>query len=228
MATKIDVPGTISSIYLKMAKVQMSMKTFSKTADNPFFNSKYVPLEAIQKELVPICLENHLLIFHTGTETESGRFVITTIVRDLDSGEELPSDFPLPTGGGDKEATSQQIGAGESYGMRYNLKKLFNIIIEGEDDDGNEASKAGIPKGNPKPKQEPGADMAEYPDSEITHTPKCSVCGTPTVLKNWKDKAGKPYSRYKCPNTDKHKDKKDDGGMWPSAWEKLKNDVPFE
>ena len=212
-------PKVMSTIYMKVAAVQNALEPFLKTADNPFYNSKYVPLEAIQSRLKPLLVKQNLMIINNSSETQSGRWVITTTIRDLDSGEEIPSDFPLPQGDEKKEATSQQIGAGQSYGMRYNLKLLFNIIIEGEDDDGNEASKVPIGKAsNPvPPKREPGDDEEPYvPNS--SHAPKCSECGKEMKLRT--SKTGSQF--YGCTGYPKCK-----GTMKVSDWEKIKGDVPY-
>jgi hypothetical protein len=58
-----------------------------------------------------------------------------TCVVDTESGEMLQSMFPMI-----QSNDPQKIGSCISYGKRYNIGQIFNIITD-RDDDGNEASK---------------------------------------------------------------------------------------
>ena len=130
----------MKEIYKKLAKIQgLGVK---KDANNPFFNSKYMSLDAIVKTLGPLLDEHGLLVYHGSMDGS----VITNVV-DVETGEGITSAFKLP------EITDiQKLGAAVTYAKRYNLGQLFNIVTD-EDDDGNTAPKY-VPK---KIKQAPAS-----------------------------------------------------------------------
>ena len=116
----------MKNILKKLYEIQGLNLRFEKSAENPFFKSKYLPLEAIQEKLNPVLQEKGLVVYH---HTKDGSVV--TVVADVESGEMLESAFPLPVG-----LDPQKVGSAITYGKRYNLGQLFNIITD-EDDDGN-------------------------------------------------------------------------------------------
>lgn len=119
----------MKAIIKKMHDIQKMNLRVKKTEDNPFFKSKYVPLEAIQDILHPIVIEKGLVVFHRVRDRE----LVTTVV-DVDTAEALESAFPISEG-----IKPQEVGSAITYGKRYNLGALFNIITD-DDDDGNGSS----------------------------------------------------------------------------------------
>ena len=114
----------------KMAQIQGI--AVAKTAENPFFKSKYATLDSVVKLLKPFIEEHNLLITHK-MEVMEGIPGLVTIVYDLDNKEDIHSFFPVYS------QDPQKCGAGMTYGRRYNLVSLFNLLTE-KDDDGNTAS----------------------------------------------------------------------------------------
>lgn len=112
-----------------MHDIQKMNLHVKKTEDNPFFKSKYVPLEALQDMLNPILNNAGLLVYHC-VENSS---LITTVM-DIETAEEIESSFPITQG-----LKPQEVGSAITYGKRYNLGALFNIITD-DDDDGNGSS----------------------------------------------------------------------------------------
>lgn len=116
----------MKNIYKKLANIQAMGLSFQKTADNPFFKSKYTPLEDILKKLNPILDKEGLIIYHSS----SGQSVDTRAV-DTESGEYIESHFTIK-----QDLKPQEIGSTITYGKRYNIGMIFNIITD-EDDDAN-------------------------------------------------------------------------------------------
>jgi hypothetical protein len=123
------------NIYQKLLEVQKKNITFTKDATNPDFNSKYLSLDELNKTLKPILNELGLLIVHTSRD----RNIITAVV-DTESGNQIESRFAIP----DTITDPQKMGSAISYGKRYNIGQLFNIVTD-EDDDGNSVSGAKKP-----------------------------------------------------------------------------------
>ena len=114
----------MNKIYAKLLDVQNEGLTFAKTAENPFFRSKYLPLEELQKKLAPILEKYKLLVFHYSKEGG----VVTAVV-DVESGEKVESFFPLQ-----QNLEPQKVGSAISYAKRYNLGQIFNIVTDVDDD----------------------------------------------------------------------------------------------
>jgi len=109
----------------KMFKVQQSVSV-QKDWANPFFKSKYITLDMIVSKLNPLLDEHKLAVIHRNIEN----WVITE-VHDLDSNIHTESTFIVPW-----MIDPQKLWSVITYGRRYNLVSLFNIIAD-EDDDWN-------------------------------------------------------------------------------------------
>lgn len=125
-------------LYDKLFEIQSIDLSFKKTANNPFFKSKYLPLEWIMNILSPILIEKKLLVYHTSTWD-----LCQTFVRCIESDEFVVSEFTI-TG-----IDPQKMWSAITYAKRYNLGQIFNIITD-EDDDGNKASTKSDSKARPK------------------------------------------------------------------------------
>jgi len=116
------------SLFQDLLEFQKSNEKLSKTADNPFFKSKYLPLEDILWHYIPKFNEKEILCFHNVVNSE----VVTTLLK-ISTWEKIESSFPLHNNDPQKQ------GSEITYGKRYNLWCLLNIQTD-EDDDGNKAS----------------------------------------------------------------------------------------
>ena len=135
----------------KLYDIQERELSFEKKSDNPFFKSKYLSLEDLTKTIRPILKEKKLLIFHYGDGQN-----IVTVIRDMESDEELESKFPIQQG-----IEPQKVGSAITYAKRYNLGQLLNIITD-IDDDGNATNK--------KVKEIPNRDIFQVAKSAIEKT----------------------------------------------------------
>ena len=118
-----------------MAKFQEEVKQPLKDKNNPFFKSKYVPLENVVEAITDVAPKNGLSFVQWALNDENGRVGVATMLMH-ESGEWIKFD-PVHMKA-DKE-TAQGAGALISYLKRYSLSAVFGITSD-QDDDGNSAS----------------------------------------------------------------------------------------
>jgi hypothetical protein len=126
---------------------QSECPAVKKSADNPFFKSKYATLDAIQHHIQPYLSKYGLVVVQKNVVND-GLFVMTEIY-DASSGECISSVFPIIV----QKNTPQEYGSAVSYAKRYSLSGLLNLVIADEDDDGNASSQVTII--NEKPSDKP-------------------------------------------------------------------------
>ena len=118
-----------------LAKFQEEVKQPLKDKNNPFFKSKYVPLENVVEAITDVAPKNGLSFVQWALNDENGRVGVATMLMH-ESGEFIEFD-PVHMKA-DKE-TAQGAGALISYLKRYSLSAVFGITSD-QDDDGNSAS----------------------------------------------------------------------------------------
>lgn len=138
-----------------LLKVQKELPIIPKNAKG--FNYKFANLPQIWDKVKEILQNNGFLITHEITSEG----VMTTAHHEHG---ELKSFLPF-TGA----SKPQEIGSEVTYWKRYNLTAIFNIIVDGEDDDAQTAqdAKKGTSK-TPKPQ---------------TGTNTCPDCGNPLTMR---------------------------------------------
>ena len=129
----------IDQLLPDLFKVKASILPLKKQADNPYFNSKYVDLNAVLEGVDSILEANGFILL----QPVVGRTVETTILHK--SGQFITSEMELVL---DKN-TMQALGSAISYARRYSLVSLLGL--KSEDDDGNNATfeRAPAPKAKP-------------------------------------------------------------------------------
>lgn len=111
-----------------------------KSADNPYFKSKYADQAAIDEVVTPVLSAHGFEISHEVITVPSGIFLHSTITH-APSGQWRRCVRELnPVADGKGFVSPQALGSAETYGVRYNTLKLCAIATENEDDDGNAAS----------------------------------------------------------------------------------------
>ena len=118
-----------------LAKFQEEVKQPLKDKNNPFFKSKYVPLENVVEAITDVAPKNGLSFVQWALNDENGRVGVATMLMH-ESGEFIEFD-PVHMKA-DKE-TAQGAGALITYLKRYALSAVFGITSD-QDDDGNGAS----------------------------------------------------------------------------------------
>ena len=124
-----------------LAKFQANVKQPMKDKNNPFFKSKYVPLENVVEAITQEAPKHGLSFVQWALNDETGRVGVATMLMH-ESGEFIEFD-PVHMKA-DKE-TAQGAGALISYLKRYSLSAVFGITSD-QDDDGNSASGNKAPK----------------------------------------------------------------------------------
>lgn len=124
---------SISELAKAFAKTQQELKQPLKNAENPFFNSTYVPLENVTQSITDVATKNGLSYSQEPTVID-GVVSVTTLVMHS-SGEWIEYE-PLRLKP-DKN-NIQGCGSAITYAKRYALSAIFGITSD-KDDDGNGA-----------------------------------------------------------------------------------------
>lgn len=117
-------------IYAKLLELQKKEIKVSKNWNNPFTKSKYVLLDDLIETYQKVLTELQLVMVHS-----SDNGALKTTIYDCEDKTFVESSFPYP-----ETTDPQKIGSSISYGKRYNLGQLLNIVTD-EDDDGNTGAK---------------------------------------------------------------------------------------
>lgn len=128
---------SITEFAKAMAIFQGEVENAKKTADNPFFKSKYADLAEIWDTIRQPLTKNGLAITQIPS-ADGPKVKITTLVTHL-SGQWIEGELDLTA----TKADPQAIGSAITYGRRYALAAFCGIAQE--DDDGNKASQPGKP-----------------------------------------------------------------------------------
>jgi hypothetical protein len=139
------------------------LSNVAKTAANPYFKSKYAPLDAIIDATRPILLKHGLAISQTPLFLEGTAGVETTIIHK--AGHSTTTTLLLPL----KDQSPQGVGGAITYARRYALAAVLGIASE-DDDDGNVSS--GLHK-----KEEARPAVAKVMDKNPSVRPAGAVTG---------------------------------------------------
>lgn len=132
---------TISELAKALSAFQGEVKQPLKDKDNPFFKSKYVPLENVVEAITEVAHKHGLSFLQYPINQENKVGIITILLHS--SGEFIQTEpiYATPT-----KQDAQAAGSVITYLKRYSLSAVFGITSD-EDDDGNGAA------GNDKTKQ---------------------------------------------------------------------------
>ena len=98
---------------------------------------KYAPLEEIDKHLRPLLAEEEMDLSYSDEPWDGGGILIRGRLKHLPCGHYEDSFMPAPpdtTGG---KSNVQAVGSTNSFLRRYVACNIFNIVVVGDDDDGN-------------------------------------------------------------------------------------------
>lgn len=125
---------SIKNLAAALVKFQAEVKNPANTASNPFFKSKYAPLNDVLNLVRPLLAKHGLGVIQA--PSGDGKDITLTTLLLHESGEWIELD-PL-TLQADKP-TAQGAGSAITYARRYALSAALGISSE-DDDDGNIAS----------------------------------------------------------------------------------------
>lgn len=123
------------NVLAKLAKVKSELQAVTKSANNPFFKSKYADLNTYLNEVEPRLEKEGLLLLQPcqALYNNEGHTVVKSIIFDVKTGESVESSMVLVG-----TLDMQKAGSAVTYGRRYTLGSL--LAMQAEDDDGNAAS----------------------------------------------------------------------------------------
>ena len=156
---------SIKNLAKALAKFQGEVRDPAKNEKNPFFKSKYVPLDALIEAVRPTLSANGLSIIQM--PSGDGKTISLKTIILHESGEWIESDlFSLVIA----KADAQGAGSGVTYARRYQLGAVLNIGWT-DDDDGNSISGHEV-KSTPAPKPTPAPTPKPTPKPMPQNTPK--------------------------------------------------------
>lgn len=157
---------SIANLATALCQFQAEISNPKNTANNPFFKSKYAPLNDVLNLVRPILSKHGLSIFQSPSG-DGDNIIITTMLMHS-SGEWIESE-PLILKA--DKATAQGAGSAITYGRRYAVSAILGISSE-DDDDGNHAT------GNTEPRQQQSPRKPTQADApKPLEVVKCSDCG---------------------------------------------------
>lgn len=168
---------SITELNKALANFHKEIKQPMKDANNPFFKSKYVPLENVVEAIDDVAPKFGLTYSQYPVTTDDGKVGISTVLLH-ESGEFI--EYPPATTKPDKN-TPQGVGSALTYMRRYSLSAVFGITSD-QDDDGNEAS------GNAKAKQTSNKNV-QMASAQTIGTLKKEVIEFTNLIKGTKKEA---------------------------------------
>lgn len=122
--------STTKTIYEAIIEFQAKMPKIIKTEANPFYKSKYADLANIQSQIQKPLYEAGLGYIQRTVESGLETVLFTK------TGEKIDFIYPV-----NLQGKAQEVGSAITYAKRYSLVALLGLIVDGDDDDGNEAQK---------------------------------------------------------------------------------------
>lgn len=127
----------------KILKIQSEIGVLVKTETNPFFKSKYMDINGLLEQLLPLLEKYKLTVIQPlgATVKDEKPALVTCIIDNETKTELIRTHMPLPD-----IQDPQKMGSAITYYRRYSLQSLF--LLRAEDDDANSSSQPSKPKGN--------------------------------------------------------------------------------
>ena len=176
----METSETKAELFKAFANFKKKLKQPLKDAENPFFNSKYVPLENVVQVVDEAMIDTGLSYVQEIEDLGEGYLRIDTIILH-ESGEYtiIKGSKVKPT-----KLDPQSAGSAITYARRYSLSTALGIASD-TDDDGNGASQQG--KNNQQPNNTKQSQNQPKPES----TPEQKVTANiEWVNKNYKPEIG--------------------------------------
>ena len=114
----------------RISNVQNGIGKLSKDKENPFFKSKYLDINQLIEQLLPLLEKEGLTVTQPLSNIEGRTALVTRVTDGEDTDDYI---VPLP-----ENSDPQKMGSAITYFRRYALQSFF--LLQTEDDDGNKAS----------------------------------------------------------------------------------------
>lgn len=125
-----------------LTAAQTDMRPISADAVNPQTRSRYASYAALDRALRPIYTKHGFALSFDEGDTDKPDHIRVLCYVSHQSGhtrtyrKDMPADGKGARGG-DVMTKTHAAGAADTYGMRYLLKKIFNVAVGEDDRDGN-------------------------------------------------------------------------------------------
>jgi hypothetical protein len=126
----------LNELAAALVAAQGEFAAIPKTADNPFFKSRYAPLSTVVEVTQPILAKHGLAVSQHPTTLPSGEPALTTHLIHA-SGQQLVSTMQLFAAKQDPQGQ----GAAITYARRFAYMAVLGLVAD-DDDDGNTATRA--------------------------------------------------------------------------------------
>lgn len=142
---KLEADEAAKEFNVAMSAAQAEMRPVAADAENPQTRSKYASYAALDNALRPIYTKHGFsLSFDEGdTDKPDHTRVLCYVAHTKGHSRTYRKDMPADgkgARGGDVMTKTHAAGAADSYGMRYLLRKIFNVAVGVDDKDGNVVS----------------------------------------------------------------------------------------
>lgn len=132
-------------VYQALFEARKEFATVRKTAENPYFDSKYANLQTLIQATEPALQKHGIIITQLPGEFVEGKFLtLTTVVYHTPSGQSIETRQQVPAyksgkdksgGDGVMRIDAQSYGSALTYARRYAYQSILGLVAE--DDDGN-------------------------------------------------------------------------------------------
>ena len=164
-----------STMWARLAQVQVEIGAIERSAKNPQTRSAYIPLGVMRARCLPV-LEKHGLLLVHDSEIAEPYLMVRTHVIDCKNGNRITTTVPIApqrpgatrdeVHSGATHYTSHAMASAITYGSRVGMQALLGIT-DVEDDDGNAASgKAQQAAPKAKPIKSPSSDRQVAPTGD--------------------------------------------------------------
>lgn len=130
-------------------EAKKEIKPALKSAENPFYKSKYADLKEIDHAVKSALENNGLLLIQTTWVGEGNLPILKTYLYHVESGQSISSEYPVTY----SKPDPQSIGSGLTYARRYQLACICGVITEDDDAEAAMARKETKPETKPDNKQ---------------------------------------------------------------------------
>jgi len=125
----------------RILEIKKAIGKLEKTAENPFYKSKYVDINTLLDVISPELESKGLLLLQPLTQID-GRPALWTKIMDVESNKTILEDFiTLPD-----LQDPQKMGSAITYYRRYSIISMFSL--QAEDDDANNTKPKSVTKAN--------------------------------------------------------------------------------
>lgn len=129
-------PTIPTKMFDDLMAVQKELPSLQKSAINPHFGSKYIPLEELISQLLPVLNKHNFVLLQQPT-TLNGEPALKYGLHHK-TGEKIENTMPLLLAKNDPQAQGSAI----TYARRYSVMSMLGLVAD-QDDDGNKASGTG-------------------------------------------------------------------------------------